>query len=129
MGVDFVIVNHKSKELFPMGRAYNSHWNNNKEWIYDKHLLLEEVCYLYRLAEAGYCLWLRDQIWNFIQGIDDDSQIEILNDSNDGDILHKMTYGKLDFETKKYISPPEYNVLDGRYCKKEVWDQWIIDNY
>jgi hypothetical protein len=116
-----------------MGKAYGiEYWNDDKSWMYDRHVLLERICNLYMNNtnfSAGYCMWLRDQIWSFIESADNEEQVEILNDSAHGDMLYTMERGEFDWINNRQIAEPEYKKSGERYCNEEVWQQWISDNY
>ena len=132
VGVEYTIVNHKNKTLFDMGKTYIRGWNEDKLWLYERSWLLEVICEQYASNEnfkVGYCVWLRDQLWNFVQGVQKEEEIEILSDSGHGDQLYEMEHGKWDWHNNKQLAEPEYTVAGSRYCKQEVWMQWILDNY
>ena len=85
--ITLMLMRAKIRTLFDMGKTYISSWNGDKSWLYDRELMLEAICQQYANNEnftVGYCLWLRDQLWEFIKNVQNEREIEILNDSGHG---------------------------------------------
>jgi len=129
MGVDFYIVNHANKTKFGLSRCYILH--EDYYWLCDKDFLLSKIVEGLSWNEnfcAGYCVWLRDKIWEFIKDVQDEKDIDILTDGQVFDL--EMQGPTPDFHYKypdPYPNP--YEQVGDRYAKKEVWLKHCEENY
>lgn len=114
MALDFYLLRNDNKTAFNLGRNC---WTlmNDDDWVYDKHILLERLVVLYMEnpnLDGIYHLYLRDKIWDFLQGIKTEEDLEIVTE-------HYL------YETPNF----DYEIVGERYATEEGWKETISKKY
>lgn len=68
----FYLKREDNKEIFELGTGNWSFILTNSEKLFDKMLLLQELCIISAqedwFVKPAYILWLRDEIYSFVEG-------------------------------------------------------------
>lgn len=138
--MDYYLINRRLKTKFDLGR-HKFKLLETKKWLYDKSLLLEAIVQGYALQEqfsAGYCLYLRDKIWEWVQ---DGRRLRTPDPKDEMDFgpgyeknfLFCSDRQLLDLELSEGAGsnngPIEYKLTGSRYCNDLEWRTYVFEKY
>lgn len=129
MGTELYVVRHDKKELFELGKhcLWKLVGDRDKLWAVDKNKLLARIVESWAFNEnmsCGYALWVRDKIWDWIQGTDD-KNLEVISEYR--------------LEDPPYVDPTRptwreqwerlYKVTGSRYAGDVKWQDEVNKKY